>query len=541
MAASGRSARDRERPGPGATCCEVKAMVESSAQRNPSVDLEEFERRLRGPAAAPRQDADPLAELARLVNGETGRDPYAGRNDPFAAMPAQQQHSAAVVRLPTAAWDRFEKAAPAPAEAPEPPHHAAPPSMQETFEREMAALHAAGAPDAPAGDRGHEEPVVEETAPWSGDAPPAPIAAKKSNRPFVVMGAISVIAMLGIGTTFAMRSNSVAGGKAPPVIKAAETPVKVAPDAPGGAVVPNQNASILDKGPGAKGAGDLAAGTRVVASAEQPVDLGQVAAKLPGAAAPTRVVTTAVAPPPAGVGPATGSAADAQAAAPQAQGGLFGEPKKVRTVAIRPNGELVAQPADPAAAPPPAAPAAARAFPQIAGLPVTAPSAAPATPAVPVPKPAAPKATVRVVPVPKPAPKPPAAAEAAADPAPAAEGAPLQLPSAGRVGAGRAKLARAAPAPAPEANDQTASTPSGGTFAVQFAAPPSEAEARDRMSRLQKKYGDALDGHTPSMTQATSNGKSVYRIRVNQLSREQAKALCDKMLAAGGKCYVAQN
>ena len=57
-------------------------MVEVAAKQHPTVNLDEFERRLRGPLPSARDSDDPLAELARLVNGEGVRPP----TDPFKAM-----------------------------------------------------------------------------------------------------------------------------------------------------------------------------------------------------------------------------------------------------------------------------------------------------------------------------------------------------------------------------------------------------------------------------------------------------------------------
>lgn len=528
-------------------------MVESAAHKYPVVDLDEFERRLRGPALPPRVEADPLAELARLVNGDNARDQNAGLGDPFAPRPAPQ-HNAPVVRLPVATWDRIEPAMEAPEPVLRPTHDplaAGELSVQEVFAREMAALHGTGQHTAysghehqtpandhggPAGagyhhdagnlhaDDGHDHALNE--AQWQ---PPA--APRKSNRPFYIMGAISVIALLGIGGTFAMRSGaSGGGGKGAPTIKAAETPVKVAPDVPGGTVVPNQSASILERNLGTKPAENVS-GTKVVASVEQPVDLGQVAK--PAAAAPARPVTTAVAPPPPNIGPSTGTAQDPRIATANPQASIFGEPKRVKTVSVKPDGSLISEIAPPP--PPAAAIPAPPSRPLIAGLPVTAPSAAPATPAAA--KPVAPKTTVRAAPVAKPAvakpvaAKPDAIAEAAAGADP---NTPMQLPSArAKANASRIKLAKTV-----VANENAAAAANGG-FSVQLAAPPTEAEAKDKLSRLEKNYADALAGHALSIRQANSNGKTVYRVRANNLSREEAKALCDKMAAAGGKCFIA--
>ncbi len=51
-------------------------MSEPVARQRPIINLDEFERRLRQPAATSSRKEDPLAELARLVGGE--HDPYQG-------------------------------------------------------------------------------------------------------------------------------------------------------------------------------------------------------------------------------------------------------------------------------------------------------------------------------------------------------------------------------------------------------------------------------------------------------------------------------
>ena len=37
------------------------------------------------------------------------------------------------------------------------------------------------------------------------------------------------------------------------------------------------------------------------------------------------------------------------------------------------------------------------------------------------------------------------------------------------------------------------------------------------------------------------NGKTIYRVRVGGLSREDANALCTKLQGSGGQCFVAKN
>jgi cell division septation protein DedD len=115
---------------------------------------------------------------------------------------------------------------------------------------------------------------------------------------------------------------------------------------------------------------------------------------------------------------------------------------------------------------------------------------------------------------------PPANARVAAAPKPK----PVQIASAEREDA------------APVA---TAST--GGGFAVQLAAPATEQEARSASTKLGAKFADSLGGRRPSVVKAEVGEKSIYRVRVSSLSREEAVSLCEKVKAKGGACFVAKN
>jgi hypothetical protein len=286
--------------------------------------------------------------------------------------------------------------------------------------------------------------------------------------------------------------------------------VKVQPQNPGGVAVPNQSASILDRSAGAPV-------TKVVSREEQPVDLDQQVKQM-------RVITLG--------GPKDGSVstAGAQGAAavpvPPPPTNVsttntgFPEPKRVKTVSVRPDGSLLTADASPSTAPDPIAALA-------AGRP--APSAA-ATSDAALPKSATPKSTARVASTPKVEPASPAAAAQPATPpanakvAAAPKPKPVQVASAEREDA------------APVA---TAST--GGGFAVQLAAPASEQEARSASTKLGAKFADSLGGRRPSVVKAEVGDKSIYRVRVSSLSREEAVSLCEKVKAKGGACFVAKN
>ncbi len=206
------------------------------------------------------------------------------------------------------------------------------------------------------------------------------------------------------------------------------------------------------------------------------------------------------------------------------------EPKKVKTISVRPDGTLLPNDMPPQAAsvavvsPPPAVPH------------------KPTMPATPTAKASTPKTSGRVATTPpqlagggdgdgaaaprRPA-APPVAKPKPAAPRPVASK-PLNLASA-QEGDGTA----AAPA--------TSGAASSGGFAVQLAAPGSEQEARETSARLQKKFASELEGRYPSIHKAAIGDKSVYRVRVGGLSREEATALCEKLHAGGGNCFVAKN
>jgi hypothetical protein len=50
-----------------------------------------------------------------------------------------------------------------------------------------------------------------------------------------------------------------------------------------------------------------------------------------------------------------------------------------------------------------------------------------------------------------------------------------------------------------------------------------------------------LGGKPATVTEGKVNGRSVYRIRVTPLSREDANTLCTRLKASGGQCFVVAN
>jgi hypothetical protein len=72
--------------------------------------------------------------------------------------------------------------------------------------------------------------------------------------------------------------------------------------------------------------------------------------------------------------------------------------------------------------------------------------------------------------------------------------------------------------------DQTAAK--SGDWAIQFAAPKSEAEAAVAAGRLNAEYAPALNGATVGVRKIQMNGETIYAVRVAGLSKADATALC---------------
>jgi hypothetical protein len=84
--------------------------------------------------------------------------------------------------------------------------------------------------------------------------------------------------------------------------------------------------------------------------------------------------------------------------------------------------------------------------------------------------------------------------------------------------------------------DQTAAK--SGDWAIQFAAPKSEAEAEAAAARLNAKYGQALNGATIGVHKTEVNGETIYALRVAGLSKADAAALCVRV--KGRDCSIAK-
>jgi hypothetical protein len=328
-------------------------------------------------------------------------------------------------------------------------------------------------------------------------------------------GLLTVVAVLGlavIGTAGAFGYRSMFGGSgssaSPPVIRASGEPSKVAPPA----ATPDASASKFSY----DRFGDAGKDEQVVRREEKPVDLSKVAPPprtvFPGAPA-------ANAPSAKPANPATTATTLATANPPSA----IGEPRRVRTVPIRPD-----QGGDAAAQPP-------------AQRPMNTAALAAEDPAAP--RTATPRVSTQRVAT---RPGPPAAGQAPAGNAPLSlapdantnalalppQDSPLPPPSQPR--------AAAAPPPSPPARVASAPASGGGSYLVQVSSQKSEADAESAYRGMKSKYSSVLGNHPHTVRRADLGAKGVfYRAMVGPFgSREEAVQVCSSLKQAGGDCVV---
>ncbi|MEP6567425.1 MAG: SPOR domain-containing protein, partial [Mesorhizobium sp.] len=321
-------------------------------------------------------------------------------------------------------------------------------------------------------------------------------------------------------------------------------PIKVKPENPGGAVVPNQDNKVYDAVvKGTKPAEPVQ--EKLVTNTEEPVD---VTAKEPQ----SRVVDLSPDDTDAAAGTDAAGNADAGAApAPKSEDRIAQvlqeadkgtnsdvvaiAPRKVRTMVVKPDGSLVAR-EDPA--------------------PATSMVAA-TEPVDPAPQHVAPagqadaEQTGTV----------PAAADQASDDQASADPAETVKPAAATKAEAKAQSANT-PASVPLAPqrpsdqpvdvvgevkpDQVASIPTtastgGGSWSMQIASQPTVESAQANYADLQRRYGSVLSGRTANIVKAEIAGKGTfYRVRVPAQSRNDAINLCTSYKAAGGNCFVSR-
>jgi hypothetical protein len=470
---------------------------------------------------------DPLAELARLI-GQS--DPYAelerssghateARQRADAAPSDWRQTAAALaresMRAPPAADQRFEQVNSAIAAAkslrasPDDPFaHPATHAPHAAFNQ--AAIHQGGYADSPYDDEPQIDDHIDDQshdphqagAQQSGhesenyffDGAAAPTDDRFYDDPprgRATNGLVTAIVLIGcgiLGTAGAYGYRTYYSGARPtdaPIISAEKSPNKMVPAPAGG----DSGKSIQER--------VGASGERVVARQEEPVTLSDPSG--PRVVLPAPFTTSP------GSGPAVVQSSPAVQSSPTPAGAAT-EPKKVRTVAIRPDGaDPMARPVNGAGAPPMQA------------------------------APSPPVATTRQPPAPK----------SAAAPAPgsARNGAgPLSLePGDTAPSYQSAPRAPAAPASAPRL--ASVSPAAAGGYVVQISSQRSEADAQASFLSLQSKFPKELGDREAIVRRADLGPKGIYyRAMVGPFgSAGEADQFCNGLKAAGGQCIVQKN
>jgi hypothetical protein len=504
-------------------------------------------RRAAEPARAnePSGGSDPLSELARLI----------GQSDPFGDFGSKATRSSERVASAASDWRKTAAAMP----AYEPVHednandsdaHFAPKAGYAEHERYQPAydeepranadsnsprdprddphafdryppdqMHAADRlgprrDDALYGGAGHEttegEPYFDDGAPMTPQDEQSYDDAPKLRRRSGLLTAVTLIACAMVGTAgaYGYRTyyTSSSSTKVPPVIPAEMTPSKIVP-----ATDPQSSKAIQDR------VGEQAAVERLMPGAEQPVDLKPPATQT----GPRVVLPPLVQPLPNQTSAPQGLAAQG---APSGAPTPGGEPKRVRTVTIRPDG------GDASSRTVGGAPTTAG---QVPGKGPSARAALPPRSAPPAPRnnggPISldPQAQAYSAPA---APAPPPARERTAAATPITAPAPLAPPTP-RASTGPA-LAAAPPAAA-----------GGGGYLVQLSSQRSEAEAQSSFRALQGRFPHQLGGRAPIVKRADLGSKGTfYRAMVGPFgSSSEADQFCSSLKSAGGQCLIQRN
>ncbi len=544
-------------------------MNESPARVRQPIDLDEFERRLRSAANPAHADQDPLAELARLVGQGNAaavpqEQPQLQNSLPsHQALPEPQDYAAPHIHRPDPSFDpRLRDQAPMAertySSAPEAQGHESQvpvdmgqieaqmrdfrrnyEPMANTAPRQEPSFdgqHSVNADPRNADARSYADPRIDSSAyapepAYLDDVEVEP----KPRRTLWLASAGLVVVMGAIGLGFVYKGGAKLGGEAPTILAAAG-PTKVQPPNPTNSDTTNASSTILDKGQA-----DRVTASKIVTREEQPVDL---AAQRPI----PRDVTAAASPIPAvpavqkseistPVPPASQAAAPAVVppaiVTPQPSNNGFPEPRRVKTVSVRPDGTVI--PNDP----PTAAPLAIQSKP-----PAVAASTPAVKPVAPAPKPVTPAASA-----PKPVVTAANSASANKDPASkttarATSNASVNNDLAALLEEDVEEAPRAAAPARPAVSAPKPITPVAGGdsgYAAQLASTSSEEEAKDMIGKLQKRFPSQLSGYKPTVVKATVNDRQVYRIRIVGLTKAQADTVCGSVKSGGGACIPAKN
>ncbi|MCQ4629882.1 SPOR domain-containing protein [Shinella sp. CPCC 100929] len=385
----------------------------------------------------------------------------------------------------------------------------------------------------------------------------------RPRRGLLIAASIAALLLVGGGGVYAWTAftGGTAGSGEPRVILADKTPVKIVPEEKGGKTVPNQDKAVYDRV-----AGDAAATPQqeqLVTSTEEPVDVVQ------------RTLTPETLP---FDGPEDGVEAVIQADdenrllpgvdEPQtatAEGGNkpLVSPRKVKTMIVKPDGTLVAreetvtepvvETADIDAKATATTGSASGEAVATANATIDADASLSAEQAASEGQPrsalaevadaevddTAPVRTVKTTTI--------GATDTSTDGnAPVPETRPIDQPVTvvgtvtenGNVSG--TQTAEAKPAETQQTAEQTqVAAVAPGSYVIQIASLPSEAEAQKSYNSLSSKFSSVIGGRGVDIKKAEIPNKGTFfRVRIPVGSREEANSLCSRYKSAGGSCLV---
>lgn len=338
---------------------------------------------------------------------------------------------------------------------------------------------------------------------------------------FAAMALGAALLIGGVAIGYALVSGNSGSGD-PVVIKADPGPVKVKPDDPGGAQVANQDQPSYERVSG--GFDNESSQERLVSNTEEPVNLSTLTSS-------------------------TGqsdSKADArlqpgqEQAAGEESGGQLA-PRRVRTVAVKPDGTLV--PGAPVIQAPNAGEQAAIEAKIDGASGLTGDKAAsqvPPPPALPSIDGARSSGEI-AIPSPRPAPGQRSSATSSTDPVVTAV-ADNQLPSPTRVGLAPIDATPVSQTPQtaePATRTLASQPPARSDHMVQLSSQRTAEDAQKTFQDMKSKHASLLDGRQLSVERAEIEGRGVfYRVRVLAESEADAAQLCRGLQLEGGSCFV---
>ncbi|WP_182084637.1 SPOR domain-containing protein [Aureimonas sp. ME7] len=362
--------------------------------------------------------------------------------------------------------------------------------FDELISSELAAMRGSGAPPQQDDDYalGYED-ADDQLEPYEYDD--YPVRTRSRLKSIALMGGVAVIAIVAVaGAAVTLLPGSERGDDSF-LITADTEPFKIAPADPGGRSIPNQNKAVYQKVAGVSSQTPPTQQSLETAM-EEPLDIA-ADEDVPPESLPGVDMGEEIALP--DEEPAATPAAEPTRTASADDGTL--QPRKVRTMTVRPDGTLVASEA-PASSLLSASSMQAHAatLDPIAGIQPTMPfgdsadiTTASTTPA-PVEAPAAPQ--------------------------------PMPVPEAPR------QVAAIAEQPAP-----------ADAYFVQIASQPSQAAAEESMANMGRRFSSVIGGRSLGIKSAEIPGKGTfYRVRVTAASKNEANSLCESLKSAGGSCFV---